>query len=436
MKQTLIKVLAALLVLAMLVPSFAACNTSGGDGETTTTTDNNAAPEPERDTAALLAANPYAATGLDYVLHVCEKYYDDRTHIVYRGLSSMRYAAEIWYVGAYVEMLTEAYKLYPDNKEVAKYYSYALDKCLPQYLVTNARIKTPDKLYSGMSYYNAGHKSSGDFYFDDNAWICWQYYEAYELLGDKKYLNLANDVLEFLIAGWRTNGGGIYWSKDFGGIGTCSTAPTICCLLKSYELTKNEDHLNKAKEYYSWANEKLMNSGSGLYYAGIGDNWQPSYDQGTMILAGSMLYDLTGEKSYYDAAKKTASRVVAHSFTIEGTRKEYTVKVNENPYYCSWAFTWLVRGMSKFIDVSEKQNELFMTYLKKLLDSREGTQDKKTGLYDHYLGTPNAGWIGDGKMFPSNDIILMSAGYAALLLVVGYYDVHISEDALSAAPAQ
>ena len=74
MKQTLIKVLAALLVLAMLIPSFAACNTSGGDGETTTTTDNNAAPEPERDTAALLAANPYAATGLDYVLHVCEKY--------------------------------------------------------------------------------------------------------------------------------------------------------------------------------------------------------------------------------------------------------------------------------------------------------------------------------------------------------------------------
>ena len=436
--KTLIRTVALLLVLAALIPSVAACNSSGNK-DTTTTTTEDPSKEPVRDSQAILMGNKYAVAGAEYVLTICKKYYNDRTHIVYRGMSQ-KYAAEIWYVASYIEMLAEAYRLYPDNAEIKKYYLYALDKCLPQYLVSNVRVTTPDRTASGLSYYNAGHRSSGDFYYDDNAWICWQLFEAYELLKEDKYLKQANDVLEFLINGWRDNGGGIYWDKTHKGIGTCSTAPTICCLMKSYELTKNEEHLALAKEYYAWANEKLLDKGTGLYFAGIGDPWQPSYDQGTMILSGIMLYEATQEDEYYAAAKKTAARCVTHSFDIKGNRKEYTVEIRENPYYCSWAFSWLVRGTIRYINASEKQNELFMNYLKQLLDTRFGTQNKKTGLYDHYFGTASAGWVDSktdtSKMFESDDLLLMPTGYATMLLLCGYYDAYVSDSVAKAQQGQ
>ncbi len=429
MKKNLVKTIACLLLAATLIPLLLSCSAS--DKNKTTTTNSKDA-EPARDTVTLLANSKYAKDGLEYTLQMCKDYYNTKSHTIKRSLTNQN-AAEIWYAAAYIETLTEAYKLYPENAEIKKYYKYALDQALPQYRVDNARIKTPTKSYTGMTYYNAGRKSSGDFYFDDNAWVCWVLFEAYELLGDKKYLNQAEDVLEFLLAGKRDKGG-IYWSKDFGGIGTCATAPTICCLLRGYQATEKVKYLEEAIALYDFIHtSSIYDKGTGRYFAGEGDPWQPSYDQGTMILSSCMLYEITGEEQYYKNAKKTANACLSHSFDIEGTRKDYTVKIRENPYYCSWAFSWLVRGIIKYIDVTEKKSEAFMTYLKSLIDSRDGTKNEK-GYYDHYFGTASKGWLDTAtdtsKMFDNDHVVLMPSGYGTMLLLTGYFDVYVSKEVL------
>ena len=425
MKNTLVKVVSGILACLMLVPAAASCK-SGSDSKNTTAAEDNT---PPRDTASLLAASVYAADGLDYALKTIEKYYDKRTSTVKRALRNSN-AAEIWYVAAFVEMLTEAYKLYPDNETIKTYYIDALDKCLPQYEVKSAMIKNPKKTYLRQTYYNAGRGSSGDFYYDDNAWICYQFIEAYELLGDEKYLTKAEKLLEFLWTGWRIDGGGIYWDKTFGGIAVCATSPIATCHLRLYMLTEKQEYLDKAIQAYDWLNENVKGTNN-LYYAGIGDNWQPSYDQGTMLINSSLLYKITGDEKYFKNARSLSNAVLNHCIEVSGSRGNITAKLKTNPYYCPWSFGWLLRGIMAFYDVSETKSESFMVYFKMIMDARRGIVNKND-QYDPYLGTGCMDWLGDGKTFSSDDVVIMPSGYSTMLLLIASFDVFQSEDALEA----
>lgn len=277
-------------------------------------------------------------------------------------------------------------------------------------------------------YYNAGRGSSGDFYYDDNAWICYQYIEAYELLGEDKYLEKAEKLLEFLWTGWRIKGGGIYWDKTFGGIAVCASSPVTTCFLRTYIITGNQDYLDKAEQIYSWLTKNVKGNNN-LYYAGVGDPWQPSYDQGTMIYNGSLLYKITEDEKYYKEAKSTANAVLSHCFNVTGGRNDRKVSLKTNPYYCPWSFAWLMRGMIAYYDVSESLNEGFMTFFKQIIDERRGVLNRNK-QYDPYLGTGCMDWLGNGRTFSSDDLVIMPAGYSSMLLLIAYFDVYQSQDIL------
>jgi len=436
MMTKFIKALALQLAFITCVPLFAACAPAsvenGKDDEPSgevTTDPTSEEPVITRDIESLLAANVYAADGLEYALYTIETYYQKRNHTIKRSLTNAN-ACEIWYAGAFLEMLAEAYKLYPDNSTIKSTYVDMLDECLPKYLVANSAIKTPAKTYRKMSYYNAGVNSSGDFYYDDNAWICYELLEAYELLGDEKYLTLAENNLEFLWTGWRENGGGIYWSKDFGNVGTCSTSPTGVCFLRAYMLTGKEDYLEKGQTIYDWLISNVYGS-NGLVYAGIGDNWQPSYDNGTVIMNACLLYQITGTKKYYNLARSLSNAVINHAFNVSTSRNgSTTASLKTNPYYCPWAFTWLLRGVAEFYKIDNKKIETFYDSIKYILDKRKDKKNEN-GQYDPYLGTGCKDWLGDGRTFSNDHVVIMPAGYAEMLLVVGYFDVYLSESAVA-----
>ncbi len=87
-----------------------------------------------------------------------------------------------------------------------------------------------------------------DRYFDDNAWVGMALMYAYDATGERKYLDLALELFQFIKEGQDTSGnmtldGGVYWHVSKESINTCSTAPTAYfCLL----LSRHLDGENKA----------------------------------------------------------------------------------------------------------------------------------------------------------------------------------------------
>lgn len=383
--------------------------------------------EAPKDPAAILAEHKYADAGLKLAVTTCLQYYNINTHVLKTSFIKSD-AVTVWGLASYIEMLTEAYRLYPDNQFIKKYYLDVLENCLPTYEVKNATITPPSgEVYRNITYYNAGRHSQGDFYYDDNAWICIQLINAYELLGEEKYLLQAEKILEFMWTGWDdVAGGGIYWDKTFQGKGICCNGPVAVAFMKAYRHTNKESYLERAERIYAWANEKMRDK-NGIYHAGVNlkdgslDPWKSAYDQGTMMTSAALLYEFTQDEKYLNDLKQTSYSTSNLMFNT--TNKTITMK--GNPIFKSWCVGWAVRGEMTTLDYAPNSTKLFMKYLKAVLDETLKTKDKN-GHYDPYFCT-GEWWEGDEF---DNDIIAPT-GVATILLLTGYYDVYQIGEKLS-----
>ncbi|MBR2986588.1 MAG: hypothetical protein IKC63_01070 [Clostridia bacterium] len=424
------------LMLAVLVSCTVPVETTEGKTDETTAPVTDQAettkeivslPTPEE-----IAANTYAAAGLELALTLCRQYYDLETHVLATDLEN-RNATTVWPLAAFIEMLAEAYRLYPDNETIRTYYIDVLDNCLSQHMVENATIRVPSgKFHRKITYYNAGPNWQGDFYYDDNAWVCIQLIDAYQQLGEKKYLDLAEKVLEFMWTGWDETYGGIYWDKTFSGKGICCNGPVCVAYLAAYELTENKTYLERAGMIYEWCNRMLRNR-DGLYNAGIKDitateydadnldPWIAAYDQGTMMTSAALFYRITGDKTYYDDMSKTSK--AAAGLIFDGSSK-----MKGNPIFKSWCIGWAVRGeMSVYAGKSTMGSKRFMQYLDNVLKKVLETKDEN-GHYDPFFlsgewwppqDQPDIGHYDQDAMQP--------AGVATVLLLTAHYQLYQAE---------
>jgi hypothetical protein len=162
----------------------------------------------------------------------------------------------------------------------------------------------------------------GNTYYDDNAWTALDLIEGYDVSGDSTYLTMAQDVFNFVITGWDTSStdgcpGGVFW-EDVAGSQRNATANAANAEvgLELYQRTNDASDLNWALQMYQWVNTCLATP-SGLYDDHVNPNgsvnttiW--SYNQGTMIGADVLLYEITGNSSYLVDAQQTATASVAH----------------------------------------------------------------------------------------------------------------------------
>ena len=376
-----------------------------------------------------IAANPYAAAGLELTLTVCRQYYDLTADVLATNLED-RNIATVWPLTAYIEMLAEAHRLYPDHPSVKKYYRKALEYCLSDYLVEDVTIRSASgEFYHHMLYYNAGANRAGDYYYDDNAWIAIRLIDAYRQLDEKKYLELAEGILSFLWTGWDTQKGGIFWDRHLAKKGICTNGSACVAYLMAYEVTQNEIYLERAKEIYAWCNRMLKSRG-GLYHADLLDvtassfseeNLHPfiaSYDQGTMMTASSLFYRITNDRTYYEELKMTAQSTIGLMFRNEDAMKG-------NPIFKSWGVGWAVRGeMNAYAAGCTGSSARFMQYFDSILNQLLTTKDEN-GHYDPYFMT--------GEWWPPEDQpdvdrydsdVMQPAGVATAFLLTAQYQLY------------
>jgi hypothetical protein len=167
----------------------------------------------------------------------------------------------------------------------------------------------------------------------------------YKLNHNAALLGSAEAIMAFVMAGWETAGpegkqiacpGGIPFSNasENRERNTVTVAPAAELGAQLYRLTGNAQYLQFAEMAYEWVRTCLTQP-NGLYADHIYPNaaietteW--SYNQGTMIGAGTLLYQATGNGAYLYQARQTAKAALAY-YTAEQLG-------SENPFFVSVYF--------------------------------------------------------------------------------------------------
>ena len=167
----------------------------------------------------------------------------------------------------------------------------------------------------------------GAKYYDDNDWLGIELARLYELSRSPSLLAGAETIMAFEMAGWQATPelgcpGGVPFSNESENSqrNTVSTAPAAELGVQLYRITHNASYLQFAEMAYEWVRQCLLQP-SGLYAdhvnrKGVVEQTLWSYNQGSMIGAGALLFQTTGNPAYLNQARQTAAAALSY-FTPE-----------------------------------------------------------------------------------------------------------------------
>jgi hypothetical protein len=163
----------------------------------------------------------------------------------------------------------------------------------------------------------------GPKYYDDNDWVGIELMRLYKLAHSSATLGSAEGIMAFEMAGWQADSelgcpGGIPFTNTIENTqrNAVTTAPAAELALQLYGVTRNPGYLQFAEMAYEWVRRCLLQP-SGLYAdhvnrQGVVEPTLWSYNQGTMIGAGTLLYQATGNSAYLYEARQTAKAALAY----------------------------------------------------------------------------------------------------------------------------
>lgn len=178
----------------------------------------------------------------------------------------------------------------------------------------------------------------GASYYDDNEWVGIELLRLYKLRHEAPALEKAEQIMAFVMAGWESNPklacpGGVPFSDAPSNTdrNTVTDGPAAELGAQLFRITGNLAYLGFAQQAYQWVRSCLTES-DGLYadhirLHGVIDPTEWSYNQGTMIGAGVLLYQATGNSEFLYQARQTAKAALAY----------YTIPrlLGENPFFVS-----------------------------------------------------------------------------------------------------
>lgn len=159
---------------------------------------------------------------------------------------------------------------------------------------------------------------SGNAYNDDITWMVLACIRGYKYFGVYDYLTYATNNFNKMYDRALEPGGALRWNqeqKHWYGSNSCINCPAIVAACYLYEITGNEEYLNKAKSVYKFQRANLFNPSNGQVFDSgswnadwskytMGNGWASTYNQGTMLGAATKLYMHTGEQLYRNDAAK------------------------------------------------------------------------------------------------------------------------------------
>mmetsp|Transcript_7723 Transcript_7723/g.7653 ORF Transcript_7723/g.7653 Transcript_7723/m.7653 type:complete len:290 (+) Transcript_7723:268-1137(+) len=220
---------------------------------------------------------------------------------------------------------------------------------------------------------------------------------AYEVTGNKKYLDQGRELVRFLMGGWNNNPdaktkGGMKWHLTNAYLNACTTGETAKACLQISKFIPNEANIyvDFAAKCIVWQIKVLRCKDDGLIMDGIQDtatevnNTKYSYNTGTTLSAASLLYSITKEKKWKDIADDLAKAAINRNVFFYD--RDYS---NDKRYWrdASYFVQLLIEGLADYLlyiggEAPEGLPQRIEEEIKRhLIMFYEYMRDPKDGLY-------------------------------------------------------
>lgn len=261
-----------------------------------------------------------------------------------------------------------------------KKYQQLLDERVLKGL--NEYFDTSRSPYAYSSYIQSAPAS--DRFYDDNVWIGIDFTDTYQLTKNKKYLDKATQIWNFIESGTDDLlGGGIYWCEQKKeSKNTCSNAPGSVFALKLFKATNDSTYFKKGKALYEWTKENLQDSTDFLYFDHIRLDGKIgkakfAYNSGQMMQSAALLYQLTKDPVYLEEAQNIARECYNYFFVDFIPTSGETFKMIKKGDI--WFTAVMLRGFIELYHID--QNKTYIDAFDKSLEyAWENARDDK-GLF-------------------------------------------------------
>lgn len=223
-----------------------------------------------------------------------------------------------------------------------------------------------------------------DRFYDDNVWLGIDFTDTYQLTKNKKYLDKATLIWNFIESGTDDLlGGGIYWCEQKKeSKNTCSNAPGSVFALKLFKATNDSTYFKKGKTLYEWTKENLQDSTDFLYFDHIRLDGKIgkakfAYNSGQMMQSAALLYQLTKDPVYLEEAQNIARECYNYFFVDFIPTSGETFKMIKKGDI--WFTAVMLRGFIELYHID--QNKTYIDAFDKSLEyAWENARDDK-GLF-------------------------------------------------------
>ena len=212
---------------------------------------------------------------------------------------------------------------------------------------------------------------TSDRFYDDNIWVGIDFIDIYQITKEKKYLDKAQLIWNFIESGTDSLlGDGIYWCEQKKeSKNTCSNAPGAVFALKLFQATQDSTYLKQGKELYEWTKKNLEDSKDHLYFDNISLNKKIgrakfAYNSGQMMQAAALLYQITKQKSYLEDAQNIAEACHKHFFTQFTSPDGQTFQLLKKGNI--WFTAVMLRGFIELYQIDH--NKTYLTDFQRSLD--------------------------------------------------------------------
>jgi predicted alpha-1,6-mannanase (GH76 family) len=142
---------------------------------------------------------------------------------------------------------------------------------------------------------------------------------AFDLTGNRAYLDQAVSLYRDIIGGWDSTGGapgGIWWNRGRGQKATASNGGPVVAGARLAARTGDMSHLAFARKVYDFWFSKMVNPATyevadHMSAAGVVSWGRLTYNEGIMIGAAQALYVATGQASFLTHAHGFAHSLIA-----------------------------------------------------------------------------------------------------------------------------
>lgn len=211
----------------------------------------------------------------------------------------------VWAVAVAAQAIVDGARIYPELKPLVGPAIQIFQK------YKNNHIKG----YSAAE--NSGNDQ--DIYYDDDAQVASAIITAYEVTGDKIFLDQGRELVRFLMSGWNDKPdaktkGGVHWHVSKNYLNACTTAEVAKACLQISKFLPEEAgvYIDFAAKCIDWQIQVLQDPGDKLIKDGVSDKdtkindvkW--TYNVGTTLSAAAHLYFITKDDKWKQISQDLA----------------------------------------------------------------------------------------------------------------------------------